>query len=147
MDKIYTIGFTEKSAEIFFELLKTTTAKTLIDVRLNKTSQLAGFAKRDDLKFFLKEICQIDYVDIPDLAPEAGMLKDYRNKLIGWDQYEKLYIELISKRAVERKIDRSLMADACLLCSEHKPHHCHRRVAVEYLNNCWSAPFTVKHLF
>jgi uncharacterized protein (DUF488 family) len=147
MSKVFTIGFTEKSAEEFFSLLKKTSAKKLIDVRLNKTSQLAGFAKREDLRYFLKEICNIEYVDVPDLAPEPGMLKDYRNKLIDWNRYELLYTELMAKRSVERRVDPSLITDGCLLCSEHKPHHCHRRIALEYLNSCWDNSLEVKHLF
>jgi uncharacterized protein (DUF488 family) len=147
MSKVFTIGFTEKSAEQFFSLLKKSSAKTLIDVRLNKTSQLAGFAKRDDLRYFLKEICNIEYVDVPDLAPEPAMLKDYRNKLIDWNRYELLYTDLMVKRSVERKLDPSLITDGCLLCSEHKPHQCHRRLALDYLNSCWNNSLEVKHLF
>lgn len=147
MSDVFTIGFTEKTAMQFFTLLKNSAVKKLIDVRLNKTSQLAGFAKREDLRYFLKEICDIDYIEVPDLAPEAGMLKDYRNKLIDWNRYEILYTDLMAKRAVERKVDQFLITDACLLCSEHKPHHCHRRLALDYLNNCWGEPLKVKHLF
>lgn len=147
MSKVFTIGFTEKTAESFFSLLKNSTAKKLIDVRLNKTSQLAGFAKRQDLRYFLKEICDIDYIELPDLAPEPAMLKDYRNKLIDWARYEILYTELMAKRSIERRIDRNLITDGCLMCSEHKPHYCHRRIALEYLNSCWSVPLEIKHLF
>lgn len=147
MSKVFTIGFTEKSAETFFSLLKKSSSRKLIDVRLNQTSQLAGFAKREDLRYFLKEICDIEYVNLPDLAPEPGMLKDYRNKLIDWQRYEDMYLELMAKRAVERRLDLNLLSDSCLLCSEHKPHHCHRRVALDYLNSCWKIPLEVKHLF
>lgn len=147
MDNVFTIGFTEKTAKQFFALLQKSSAKKLIDVRLNKTSQLSGFAKRDDLKFFLKEICDIEYIEVPDLAPEPKMLKDYRNNLIDWERYELLYTELMAKRAVERRIDPVLITDACLLCSEHKPHQCHRRLALEYLNKCWANSLKVKHLF
>jgi uncharacterized protein (DUF488 family) len=144
---VYTIGFTEKSAFEFFNLLKQSSAKRLLDVRLNNTSQLAGFAKRDDLKFFLRELCGIEYIESPDLAPEAGMLKEYRNKEIDWVTYESRYVDLLVRRSVERKLDRSLLEDSCLLCSEHKPHHCHRRVAVEYLSSCWDNPLQVRHLY
>lgn len=147
MSKVFTIGFTEKSAKNFFSLLQKSSAKKLIDVRLNKTSQLAGFAKRDDLQYFLKEICDIEYIDVPDLAPEPKMLKDYRNKLIDWERYELLYTDLMAKRAVERRVDPFLISNACLLCSEHKPHHCHRRLALEYLNKCWDNSLEVNHLF
>lgn len=147
MSDIFTIGFTEKTAKQFFSLLRESHVKKLIDVRLNKTSQLSGFAKRDDLRYFLKEICNIEYIDVPDLAPEPRMLKDYRNKLIDWDRYEYLYMESLAKRAVERKVDKFLITDSCLLCSEHKPHQCHRRLALEYLNECWGDCLKITHLF
>jgi uncharacterized protein (DUF488 family) len=146
MSKILTIGFTEKTAEHFFNLLKKADVKVLFDVRLNKSSQLSAFAKRDDLKFFLKNLCAIEYVELPELAPEAGMLKDYRNKVIDWTQYESLYTNLLAKRSVEKCLDASILEQGCLLCSEHKPHYCHRRVAVEYLNTCWGNKFVIQHL-
>jgi uncharacterized protein (DUF488 family) len=147
LEMVATIGFTEKSAERFFTLLKTSGVKRILDVRLNNTSQLSGFAKRDDLKFFLKSIGGIEYVEIPDLMPDAAMLKDYRNKIIGWDYYESKYIELLNRRSAESKLDREIFDGGCLLCSEHKPHQCHRRIAVEYLNAKWNKPLPVKHLF
>lgn len=147
MKNVFTIGFTEKTAKEFFSLLKKSGTRRLIDVRLNNTSQLAGFSKREDLRFFLKEICNIDYLELPDFYPEAIMLKDYRNKLISWDQYESKYIELLAKRSVEKKIDFDLLDDGCLLCSEHKPHYCHRRIALEYLNSCSEKKLSVKHLY
>lgn len=146
MAKVFTIGFTEKSAAEFFTLLRKSSTTRLLDVRLNNRSQLAGFAKRDDLRFFLNELCSIEYIEVADLAPEPGMLKDYRNRLISWDRYEALYLELMAKRSVERKLDRALLSDACLLCSEHKPHHCHRRVALDYLRQCWGDVLDVTHL-
>jgi uncharacterized protein (DUF488 family) len=146
MTTVFTIGFTEKSAERFFSLLNESGVKRLLDVRLNNRSQLAGFAKRDDLKYFLEAICHIEYAELPDLAPEPQMLKDYRNKLIDWSQYSRLYADLMAKRSIERHIDRNFLEDGCLLCSEHKPHHCHRRIALEYLNSCWNGSLDVKHL-
>ena len=147
MKNVFTIGFTEKTAEDFFSLLKKSGTKRLIDVRLNNTSQLSGFSKRDDLRFFLKEICNIEYLELPDLMPETIMLKDYKNKLINWSQYEFKYMEMLARRSVEKKIDLNLLDDGCLLCSEHKPHYCHRRLALEYLNSCSSENLSVKHLF
>ena len=146
MQHVFTIGFTGKSAEAFFGLLQASTATTLLDVRLHKTSQLAGFAKRDDLRFFLKQLCNITYLEAPDFAPEAAMLKDYRNRLIDWERYAALYTELMAKRALERRVERTLLANACLLCSEHQPHHCHRRLALDYLNQCWGDSLAVRHL-
>ncbi|MBC3936744.1 DUF488 domain-containing protein [Undibacterium sp. CY7W] len=143
---VATIGFTEKSAEKFFSLLKTSNVKRVLDVRLNNTSQLSGFAKRDDLKYFLKTIANIDYVEIPDLMPDGGLLKDYRNKVIDWNYYESKYIELLDRRSAEKKLDKSIFEGGCLLCSEHKPHQCHRRIAIEYLNAKWDTPLPIKHL-
>ena len=77
MIKINTIGFTQKSAENLFTLLRNSKTKLLIDVRINNVSQLAGFAKKNDLKFFLKELCNADYQHIPELAPTDNLLKSY----------------------------------------------------------------------
>jgi uncharacterized protein (DUF488 family) len=146
MKKTFSIGFTGKSAERFFTLLKEASVKRVIDVRLHNTSQLAGFSKREDLKFFLRELGNIEYLELPDLAPEKAMLKDYRDKKIDWPDYEKKFIDLLARRAVESRLDRDLFADGCLLCSEHEPHRCHRRIAIEYLNQAWADPLPVSHL-
>lgn len=144
--KIFSIGFTEKSAEKFFTLIQSQKAiKTLVDVRLNNVSQLAGFAKKNDLKYFLKELCNVDYQHIPDLAPTKEMLAPYKKGDISWEVYEDNFMNLMAKRNVER-IDKALIEDSCLLCSEHKPHHCHRRLVIEYLNSHWNTDFEVKHL-
>lgn len=132
---IYSIGFTKKNAEIFFSLLKENQIKTLVDVRLNNTSQLSGFAKRDDLKFFLKEICNVEYIHIPDLAPTKEILKPYQNKIISWHKYEENFMNLMAKRNVEKYISSKFLVNSCLLCSEHEPHYCHRRLIIEYLQN------------
>lgn len=143
--KIFSIGFTEKSAEKFFNLIKSQSIRTLVDVRLNNVSQLAGFAKKNDLQYFLKEICAVDYTHIPDLAPTKEMLNPYKKGDISWDEYEDKFLNLMAKRNIER-IDKSMIEDGCLLCSEHKPHHCHRRLVIEYLNSHWDTDFEVKHL-
>jgi uncharacterized protein (DUF488 family) len=147
MTNTYTIGFTEKTAKTFFSLLQNAGVTRLLDVRLNNTSQLSGFAKRDDLKFFLKEIGNIEYLELQDLMPEKSLLKDYQNKLISWDVYAKKYIDILDTRNVQKKLDLDLFRNGCLLCSEHKPHQCHRRLAIEYLNSNWNPNFTIKHLF
>ncbi|HHL2498248.1 TPA: DUF488 family protein [Yersinia enterocolitica] len=142
---IYSIGFTEKSAEKFFNLIKSQPIKTLVDVRLNNVSQLAGFAKKNDLKYFLKEICNIDYAHIQDLAPTKEMLEPYKKGNVPWEVYENNFLNLMAQRNIER-IDKKLIENSCLLCSEHKPHHCHRRLVIEYLNEHWDTDFEVKHL-
>ena len=144
--KISTIGFTKKNAEQFFQLLKKDNIKTLIDVRLNNVSQLAGFAKRDDLKFFLGELCNAEYVHEPDLAPTKDILNAYKKGDITWEKYEEGFLNLMSQRRIEKTFNTLSLEDSCLLCSEHEPHFCHRRLIVEYLNENTNLNFQVKHL-
>jgi len=145
--KINTIGFTKKNAEMFFSLVKGESVKTLIDVRLNNVSQLAGFAKRDDLRFFLRELCSTDYVHLPELAPTKELLNGYKKGVISWERYEDSFLNLMAQRNIERILQPSLLEDSCLLCSEHEPHFCHRRLVTEYLNQHSDFNFTVKHLY
>ena len=135
--KLFTIGFTKKTAEIFFGKLCDAGVKRVIDIRLNNVSQLAGFAKKDDLSYFLKTICAIEYVHVPELAPTQDILDGYKKHKGDWEVYEKKFMELMIKRAIENKLSRELFDNACLLCSEDKPHHCHRRLVAEYLKSKW----------
>lgn len=135
--KVFTIGFTKKNARKFFELLRTSGAKHVVDVRLNNVSQLAGFAKKDDLAYFLREICQMDYVHLPVLAPTQEMLDQYRKQHGDWNTYELQFIELMKQRRIEETIPKEAVGDGCLLCSEDRPHHCHRRLVGEYLKQHW----------
>jgi uncharacterized protein (DUF488 family) len=136
--KIFTIGFTKKSAETFFARLQCAGVKRLVDVRLNNVSQLAGFAKRDDLKYFTKSICGIDYVHMPELAPTAEILDPYKKRKNGdWSLYEQQFQDLIRSRRIEETVPREILNEGCLLCSEEKPHHCHRRLVAEYLRDKW----------
>lgn len=135
--KLATIGFTKKSARDFFTKLKRSGARRVVDVRLNNVSQLAGFAKRNDLEFFLGEICQMDYVHVPELAPTQDILDEYKKNKGDWNVYERKFMGLMRKREIEKRIDPAVIADGCLLCSEDKPHHCHRRLVAEYLQSHW----------
>lgn len=135
--KLFTIGFTKKSAEAFFTKLRRSGAKRVVDVRLNNVSQLAGFAKRNDLQYFLREICHMDYVHVPQLAPTQDILDEYKKNKGDWAVYEQKFLELMRKREIEKNIDPAMIADGCLLCSEEKPHHCHRRLVAEYLKSHW----------
>jgi len=136
--KLFTIGFTKKSAEKFFTRLKDAGVRRLVDVRLNNVSQLAGFAKKDDLRYFTKAICHIDYVHLPELAPTAEILDPYKKVKNGdWPLYEKQFLNLMRARQIETTTPRELMDGGCLLCSEEKPHHCHRRLVAEYLQQHW----------
>ncbi len=135
--KLFTIGFTKKSARRFFELLRSSGARRIVDVRLNNVSQLAGFAKKDDLAYFAKEICGIDYLHLPALAPTHEMLDRYKKQGGNWQDYERQFLELMRQRRIEETISKEAVADGCLLCSEDKPHHCHRRLVAEYLKDRW----------
>lgn len=131
---LYTIGFTQKSAEQFFEALKAAGVRRVVDVRLNNTSQLAGFTKRDDLVYFLRAVGGMNYVHLPELAPDKSLLDLAKNKKGPWDQYEAGFSKLLA----ERKVDGKYLAEAlqngdCLLCSEPTPERCHRRLIAERL--------------
>lgn len=135
--QIYTIGFTKRSAEDFFETLNNTGASRLIDVRLNNTSQLSGFTKKMDLNYFLRRICGMEYIHEPLLAPTAEMLSDYqRNK--DWRVYSLLFLDILSRREVEKRLPQTLFAErSVILCSEREPQHCHRSLVAEYLRRHW----------
>ena len=142
---IFTIGFTKTSAEDFFARLRTSGALRVVDVRLNNVSQLAGFAKQNDLRFFLRELCNIEYVHLPDLAPTQEMLDEYRKNKGGWAAYQKKFLALLKKREIENRVDPRVISEGCLLCSEDTPHHCHRRLVAEYLQQHWRG-VEIRHL-
>jgi len=143
---IYTIGFTKKPAEEFFSALRNSRAKHLLDIRLNNKSQLTGFTKRDDLCYFLKRLVNMEYHEIPELAPEESMLREYR-KTKDWDKYARSYMELIRNRQSEKRISQNLFEEGIvLLCSEQKADHCHRRLAAEYLVRAKSPNARIVHL-
>ncbi len=147
MDRLtlFTIGFTHKSAEYFFSALTTAGVARVLDVRLNNTSQLAGFAKKDDLAYFLRKIAGIEYVACPFLSPTQDMLDLYRKRKGGWDDYERTFRQVIAERKIEQQLSPDLADRGCLLCSEHEPAHCHRRIIAEYLAQEWGN-LDVKHL-
>jgi uncharacterized protein (DUF488 family) len=131
--KLYTIGFTQKTAQKFFETLLNAGVTRIIDTRLNNISQLAGFSKRNDLEYFLEKIGGIKYTHILDMAPTKDILDAYKKNNGDWETYEKEFLQLMSQRKIEKKISLDLLTGGCLLCSEAKPHHCHRRLVAEYL--------------
>lgn len=129
---LFTIGFTKKNAETFFNKLKKANIKRIIDIRLNNTSQLAGFAKKDDLEYFLKTICNIEYIYVPMLAPTKDILDEYKKAKGDWNFYVSKFNELIRKRKIENIVNEELLNYACLLCSEDNAKKCHRRLVAEY---------------
>lgn len=143
---VTTIGFTKSSAGHFFERLLKAGVKKVVDVRLHNTSQLAGFAKADDLAYFLRKICGIEYVHQPLLAPTDPMLKEYKKEKGDWRAYEERFLGLMAERRIEKHLKPEMLDGACLLCSEDKPHHCHRRLVCEYLNEKWGGALDVHHL-
>lgn len=132
---IYTIGFTKKTAEEFFYLLEKHEIKKVIDIRLNNKSQLAGFAKGRDLQYFLRTICNIDYIHMIEFAPTKEILNNYKNKIIDWEEYERIYNDLIIQRGDVFKLTKHDVENACLLCSEVKADLCHRRLLAERIDS------------
>ena len=136
--EIYSIGFTKKSAREFFGALKANAIERLLDVRLNNTSQLAGFAKLADLPYFLREICGAAYEHEPLLAPTQEILDAFKKHKGSWDVYTEAYLALIRSRKVESVLSQdSFREKTVLLCSEPTAEHCHRRLALEYLQKHW----------
>ena len=142
---IYTIGFTKKSAEVFFEKLRTSGVKRVVDVRLNNVSQLAAFSKKHDLKYFLQEILGIDYVHLPILAPTKDIFDPYKKGKIEWSLYQEQFVKLMREREIEKHLDPAVINEGCLLCSEDKPHCCHRRLVAEYLRDRWGG-ISIHHI-
>jgi len=111
--------------------------KRLLDVRLNNASQLAGFARRADLPYFLEKLCGTEYVHEAMLAPTREILNAYRERG-GWPDYRRDFLELMRERRVEETLDRNLFdVPTVLLCSEAGAEHCHRRLVLEYLDREW----------
>ena len=145
--EIYTIGFTQKTAGEFFGQLRSAGIRRVMDVRLNNTSQLARFTKREDLPFFLSEICGAEYVHEPLLAPTQDILDAFKKEKGGWEEYERCFLDLLQERKVEEKIPSCLFqTPTALLCSELSPDNCHRRLAAEYLSQKWGGEIKIFHL-
>ena len=136
--EVYTIGFEKRKAAEFFGELRRVGIKRLIDVRLKNTSQLAGFTKRDDLGFFLKEICGAEYIHELRLAPTEEIFTAYKKEHGSFEKFEKDFLALMAKRKVEKMLDKNMFkAPTVLLCGEPSAEHCHRRLVLEYLNSKW----------
>lgn len=134
---LFTIGFTQKTAQKFFDTLVKSGVKRVIDTRLNNVSQLAGFTKKTDLEYFLKKIGNIEYIHILELAPTKDILDEYKKNKGDWSVYEQKFLHLMTEREIEKKVRPELLDGGCLLCSEAKPHYCHRQLVAEYLSTKW----------
>lgn len=141
-----TIGFTKSTAEHFFDRIRTAGVRRVVDVRLHNTSQLAGFAKSDDLAYFLKTICAADYVHEPLLAPTEDIMSYFKKDKGDWSIFQERFLELMAVRGIENRLRPEYFDGCCLLCSEDTPHHCHRRLVCEYLNDKWGGTLAVTHL-
>lgn len=135
--KVFTIGFTRKSAAEFFTLLQDAGVQRVVDIRISNTSQLAGFTKKDDLEFFLKEIAGIAYVHLPELGPTEALMNGYKKGTTDWKTFARQFLKLMKDRRVDKTVDRELLRDGCLLCSERNAGECHRSLVVEYLQRQW----------
>lgn len=144
--KLFTIGFTGSSAEDFFERLRGAGVKKVIDTRLWASSQLAGFAKKKDLPYFLKQVAGIDYEYRKELAPSEDILKPFKDNKISWDEYEIQYIDLIHHRNITNILSPREVDQTCLLCACKTEHNCHRRLLAEYLQRQWDQPVEIVHL-
>ncbi len=145
---IYTIGFTQKSAEQFFELIKKNQIELLIDVRLNNKSQLAGFSKGTDLAYFLKEICGTKYIHCDEYAPTKELLSNYQKGSVSWNEYEEVFDTIMEKRGAYKKFLTRFkdFGRVCLLCSEPTAEKCHRRLVAEKIQSFSPDQVEVVHL-
>ena len=128
---LFTIGFAKKDAQTFFEMLRASKIRKVIDVRLNNVSQLAGFTKRNDLKYFLEKIIGCQYQHRPDWAPTDSILDPYKKKKTTWDDYVREFTALMEQRKIGGDVTPDELDHVCLLCSEPTPEHCHRRLIAE----------------
>lgn len=146
MIMLFTIGFTKKSAESFFGLLRKNNVKKLVDVRISNSSQLAGFAKGKDLEFFVKEICHVPYQHITDFAPTKELLDKWHKQEVTWEEYVVIYNSLLKERGVLRKYGVNQFDGACFLCSEETPDNCHRRLLAEFMKKHSAEDVRIVHL-
>jgi uncharacterized protein (DUF488 family) len=143
--RVLTIGCAGTSAERFFRRLREAETLRVVDVRLRNTSQLAGFAKRDDLAYFVRTILGVEYAHVPTLAPTPALRDGIGGGRLDWHAYERGFLELLAERRVERQLDRAWLDGACLVCSEPNPDRCHRRLVADYLRSAWG-DVEIRHL-
>jgi uncharacterized protein (DUF488 family) len=144
--EIYPVGVTGRSASDFFKVLSDASVRRVLDTRLHNTSQLAGFSKKGDFEFFLRRVSGVEYKHELLLAPTEELLKAYKRRDLRWDDYAAGYLTLLRERNVEHVLSsESFRVPTALLCAEHKPDHCHRRIAAEHLAETWP-DVSIRHL-
>ncbi|QPJ64731.1 MAG: DUF488 domain-containing protein [Candidatus Nitrohelix vancouverensis] len=144
--KLFSIGFTKSSAEFFFERLQKNGVRKVIDVRFNNVSQLSGFAKKNDLEYFLQALAGIDYEHLECLAPSKELFESYRKDRIDWPEYKKKYLALMKERKAAKTLSADSLDGACFLCSGVKPDHCHRSLIADFLQKELKISADIKHL-
>jgi len=128
---LFTIGYTKKSAEKFFGIISENKIEIVADVRLYNSTQLAGFSKSWDLKYFLKQICNCSYIEMQEFAPTRSLFDNYKKGYIKWHEYERVYNEFLNTRANLDFFGAFQNKRICLLCAEDTPECCHRRLLAE----------------
>ena len=148
--QVHTIGFAKRTAKDFFTTLaEMKLVWRVLDVRRWPNSQMSGWARGKDLPWLLGELSSMTYHRLPLLAPAPKLLRDYRNQLIDWDGrdgYAQRYLDQLEQSKAGDHLTPSDLDGGCLLCSEHDPDHCHRRLAAEYLRDCWGVKMEIVHL-
>jgi uncharacterized protein (DUF488 family) len=141
-----TIGFSQKSLRRFIDLLQSAGVTKVIDTRLHNTSQLAGFAKKEDLAFIL-ETFGIEYEHVLDLAPTEEIMKKFKQVDKDWKEFERAFNQLMQDRQVAKLWTSPIFASRvnCLLCAEHSAEHCHRRLVAEHLKSVYPE-IEIRHL-
>ena len=135
IQKLYTMGYTQKTAEKLFNLLSEHEIKRLMDIRLHNNTQLAGFTKQNNFKYFIERLSDIEYRHIPLMAPSKDIFDDYMKNGLEWEGYELRFKRLIDQRKIEQLINEDEIDGACMLCCEPEATNCHRRLVAEYLQN------------
>lgn len=142
---LFTIGYTKKSAEKFFGIISDSKIEIVADVRLYNSTQLAGFSKSADLQYFLKKICNCNYIALKRLAPNPSLFENYKNGNTSWDEYEKIYNKFLDTQASLDFFYAFRNKKICILCAESTPEHCHRRLVAEKIAKVYH-DVTIVHL-
>jgi uncharacterized protein (DUF488 family) len=143
--KLFTIGFTGKSAEEFFSILTKNKVSTVIDIRLNNNNMFAGFTKKENFPYVLRHLAGIDYIEMRSCTPTDELLNNLKNEEITWSEYKKQYLKLLKEQKVVEKFSKKILSRACLLCAEPEPDYCHRKLLADYLSKNFDG-IVVEHL-